>query len=332
MCTTLSDYYSNQQLKVSKLIMADLAKTENTVSYLKELDSRINDSESPYYLRKAVESSFSIAFQNITDPYSPKDGLTELKKIFYDNETVSELRIRPVTFAKNSNTKPFDNVLCDNLDQVIAKQNFNGEPFLQGQFGYMQVMLPTERLPLTKFYPVLMGILNGFYTCEGGDLERLTVLANQIYHKFAPKKYQTRGSKYNIASYPKIEEIVKKVLGNPQPFNGRTRTAKTIWNPVYQFTSEEKNAIINGHNGMKKKQGTLNTLQSVYREGMTQKELAENTGFSRSTVKAYWMQIRASNKKRNIDEVAKPENWTQSRLSLQPSTPKVRRTKMVSST
>tara|TARA_R110002020_G_scaffold156218_2_gene338060 strand:+ start:40487 stop:41476 length:990 start_codon:yes stop_codon:yes gene_type:complete len=323
-----SDNYTPQQLKVSNLIKTELAKVEisKIKDYLKSLGEKLDDPESLYYLDKAVHSKISM--YSIGNN-SPTVDLTDLKRLFDEDIVLPNVSVVPVLFSMNIMFKPFNNVICDNLKQVTAKHNFNGEPLLQGRFEYMEVMLPTKRLHLPEFYVVLPAILNGLYVFEGGTLQSLTELANQIYSGFAPEKHQTRKSKCYMASFATIESIVKKVMSNPQPVNGRVKITSTIWNPDYELSPAEKSTIFNKYRGNKAKSKTFETLEAIYTEGMTQKELWEKSGFSRSTVKRYWGQIQALSQK-GIDDLklSKSKNLMPSRLSMQPSTSKLRRKKM----
>lgn len=286
----LADNYTPKQKKVSDIIRTDLAGTKDIVGYLRGLDIKLNDSKSDYYLDNVVHSTISTNNYQ-TESYDQTVSTKHLKRLFEEGKTLPNLYVEHLPFIKGTG-KPFDNIICNNLKQVIAQQDFNGEPYLTGMFKYKVVLLPQERLPLNEFYPVLTAILNGYYLCEGGNEDSLKALANNLYLDFAPSKHQTIKSEYYKDSFQAIENIVKGVMGNPKPIKGNTRIQKNIWNPDYQFTPEEKSAIFNELNGNKRKSSTFEKLQSTFTQGMTQKVLVDKTGLSLTTVKMYWKYLK----------------------------------------
>ena len=195
---------------------------------------------------------------------------------------------------KKKYLKPYRNVLCNNLNRVIEKLDFNGEPFLRGSFNYMEVVLPKERLEsINAFYPVLVGILNAFYACESPTREALIAMSNDIYTNYAPFTALVPHSDQRTKSYVKIDGIINKILKEkPSTFNGRKRKALTIvWNPDYGFEGQEKKEVFQKIRGENKKEHTLSILKEAYKKGMTQSQLGKSVNMSRSTIKRYWKKI-----------------------------------------
>ncbi|MDV7138248.1 helix-turn-helix transcriptional regulator [Maribacter sp. TH_r10] len=284
-----------QQDKVRALLKSELSEVENVKSYLKKIDSKLNDSKSPYYLNRPLYTKITVASQKSKDPSTHVDDLKNVKSLFEQGKTMPNSSIEFIPFTKNNFTKPYNNVICDSLDNVIEEYDFNGDPFLKGTFGYEQVLLPQNRLStLVDFYRILPAILNGYNVCRKPGYGCLKELSNELFHHYAPKKVQVIGNKYRNESFNKIDKIINKVVNEPRPIKGRFVTTNIIWNPDYDFTSEQKSLIFNQYNGKQSKNKTFELLQSYYKKGMTQKQLWEMAGVSRSTVKRYWESLKAA--------------------------------------
>ncbi|MEN3324316.1 helix-turn-helix domain-containing protein [Mariniflexile soesokkakense] len=188
--------------------------------------------------------------------------------------------------------KPFGNVLTSNINSVLYSQDFNGEPFLRGKFEYMQVLLPTKRTnSINHFYRVLKGILNGYHVCTKANKDRLISLANEIYHYYAPLFHVYNMTEERLESFQKIEDIIDKVIASPSIFKGRKKYEKIFWNPDYDLTPQEKTEIFNKERGKSLVNKGLKTVIKLYTEGMTQKELAEKSKLSLSTIKRRWKDV-----------------------------------------
>lgn len=274
------DVLTPQQTKVKSLIAYGLANEANLVLYLRELDRKVNDKDSHYYLEQCINSKLTNE-----DSYNLKD----LQNLFKDGTPLPSTKVNYIQRKKS--LKPYRGVITNSLNKVIAKQDFNGEPFLKGNYEYMEVILPTHKLPTYKLYKVMTAILNGFYYCEDSTKEALISLGNQIYMHFAQSKSLKAGCEDWVTSYTKIEKIVDKVVSDPKPLEGMKKSINIIWNPNYKLTTQEKTSIYNKYRGRQQRLNTFELFRSEYVKGMTQKELAQNTGKSLATVKRYWKSL-----------------------------------------
>ncbi len=268
-----SSILTPNQIKVRNLIQKDLETTTDTKAYLVELDKKVNDTRSPYYLEKGIESRIVI---DRTIPTTPDD----LKRLFEDGITLPNVKVKYTT--KRKSNIPFYGILANNLDKVIAQQDFNGEPFLKGNFEYMEVRLPNKNITNQQFHLALYAVLNGFKVCTDASKESLVSLANDMIKLFPQWKNQV-----------KVEKVVEKILTTTLPFKGIPKTINIIWNPDYKFTKNEKCKIHAEYSGKQKRNKTFKRLQKNYTEGMTQKQLWEKTNTSRSLVKMYWKSLKA---------------------------------------
>lgn len=188
--------------------------------------------------------------------------------------------------------KPFGNVLATNIYSVLNSQDFNGDPFLRGKFEYMQVLLPTKRTnSINHFYRVLKGILNGYHVCTKANKERLISLANEIYHHYAPLFHVYNLTEERLDSFQKIEDLIDSVIASPSIFKGRKKYEKIFWNPDYDLTPQEKTEIFNKMRGKALTNKGIQKVIELYTEGMTQKELAEKSKLSLSTIKRRWKAV-----------------------------------------
>lgn len=214
----------------------------------------------------------------------------ELYELFINGTPLPGIKItNPETSKEKVYHKPFYNVLANNRHIIEANQDFNGEPFIRGNFEYMQVLLPEYRLKsMYMFYPVLNGILNGYHVCTKADKDCLTALANQIYHYYAPIKHVYRQTQERIDSFRKIEDIIDNVIATPYTFKGRVKHEPILWNPDYDLTKQEKIVLCNKDSGKALLDNNLQTLLELYTKGMTKKELTEKAKLSKSTVYRRW--------------------------------------------
>jgi len=265
--------FTPKQSNVSKLIRKGLERTKNKGMYLSSLDFKLNNPDSEYYLNKPVTTK-------IVTRWTPSNFKEDLSNLFSNDIPLPNIEVRPLTYSRSRYSKPFMGILCNNLDIIIAKQNFNGEPYLRGKFRYNEVIIPSGNMSAKTFIKSLYAVLNGFKICTGADEKSLLSLAHDI---------TTSSPEYK--KYVNIFNIVKKILDNNYPFKGRRAAENIIWNPDYDFTPREKNIIINKDNGKIKKNNTLKVLSENYKKGMTQKQLVKSTGLSITTVKRKWSEI-----------------------------------------
>lgn len=225
-------------------------------------------------------------------------SLSDMSALFNEGVTLPNIEIAEVPLAKPN--KPFEGIIANSLDMVISRQNFEGEPFLKGEYKYRLVQLPNKRLTtFPHFYKTLFAVLNGFHLCTGSDKNTLIALANEFYFHFAPFGHITvrQHTPQRKASFESIERIVDQVIANPKPFNGRTRIKEIIWNPDYKFTGDEKRQIERVYRAKANKENQMEQLAPLFEEGLTKKEIMERTGRSESHIKRYkrkWKENRSA--------------------------------------
>jgi len=214
--------------------------------------------------------------------------LDDLSALFNDGVILPNVKVEEV--IKTKPIKPFQGILANNLHQLIEKQNFDGEPFLKGDFEYRLVQLPNcRKANFPGFYSVLSSILNGYQICTGASKEALKALADEIYYHYAPIGHVTikQHSPQREASFDTISRIIEQVVEKPRPFNGRRRKKNIIWNPDYDFTGDEKRQIAKEYRDRKNAEEVLKKLMPLFEKSLTKTEIIEITGFSKSTIKRY---------------------------------------------
>ncbi|WP_248723854.1 hypothetical protein [Seonamhaeicola sp. ML3] len=233
-----------------------------------------------------------------------RNSLEELNELFTKGTPLSGIKI---TYVEPNDIKtyhkPFFNVLTSNEHIVIANQYFNGEPFLRGQFEFMQVLLPEKRLKsLNRFYRVLNGILNGYHICTKAKKDCLVALANEIYYHYTPIHHVFKLTEERLESFKKIEDIIDKIIEKPSVFKGRVKCLPILWNPDYDLTPYQKSDLTNKDGGKTILNKNLQLLINAYRDGMTQEELEKKVPLSLSTIKRRWTSIlqNHSNEKDNL--------------------------------
>lgn len=270
-----------KQLEVRARISKILKTTRDYNAFLRQLDIDLNSKKSEFYLHKPVANRIFIDTDIIT-------SLNDLKNLFEDNIVLPAVKAEYTPYYKRAKGKPANSILCNNLEQIIEAQDFNGEPFLKGVFKYEQILLPSRQIPMNNIFPTITAIVNGFNVCEKPGDEALKSLIYQLFSEYSPIKLKKIDA-FQIAKYERdLELIFRKVKSDPQPLCGLQKNAKIIWNPDYDFTEMEKTTIFNQMRGKEQTSNTFEELKGFFREGMTKAELIKLSGKSKGTVYKYW--------------------------------------------
>lgn len=217
-----------------------------------------------------------------------RDSLDDVKRVFEEGKLLPSTKI--VWRTKSKSKIPFGRVIATDLDLLAQKLDFDGEPFMKGDFDYQAVLLPTKRTKnFPDFYRATSSILNGFRTCTGADKETLISLMNELYFHYAPKAHITlrQHTSQREASFGSIERIVDQVINTPQPFTGFPLKTNIIWNPDYELSGDQKRDIEREYRAKNRKTTTMALLKPMFKEGLSKSQIVKRTGLSLSTVKRY---------------------------------------------
>lgn len=87
--------------------------------------------------------------------------------------------------------------------------------------------------------------------------------------------------------------IYKRAIKRYEQINISPKRRKIIFNKDSKLTTRQKQSVSGKLVAGMRKENTLKKLKSLYKEGMTQVELANLSGLSLRTVKKYWKEITA---------------------------------------